>query len=110
MSEKQIFTIDKFLGVNKSETETLLQLGEASEISNFLITDDQKLMKMFGYLHLNDIAITKINGVWYGSLLGVNHLLFARGGKVYEHNLTTNIDTELGTVVDAYPTAFFCVQ
>ena len=107
MSELQVFTIDKYLGVNKSETETLLQLGEASDMSNFLITDDQKLMKMFGYLHLNNPTATKINGVWYGSLLGVNHLLFARGVKVYEHNLTTDIDTELGTVVDAYPATFF---
>ena len=107
MAEIQPFSIEKFLGVNKSETETLLQLGEASDLSNFLITDDMKLQKMFGYLHLNSPTVTKINGVWYGSLLGVNHLLFARGTKIYEHNLTTDIDTELGTVVDAYPATFF---
>ena len=107
MSEQQVFTIDKYLGVNKSETETLLQLGEASDMSNFLITDDQKLQKMFGYVHLNNALESKVNGVWYGSLLGINHLLFARGGKVYEHDLVTDIDTDLGTVVDAYPTTFF---
>ena len=53
MAELQIFTIDTFKGVNKSETETLLELGEASEMSNFIITDDQKLKKMFGYSTLN---------------------------------------------------------
>ena len=52
MSQMNPVTIDKFLGVNKSETETLLQLGEASESSNWIITDDNKLSKMFGYAKL----------------------------------------------------------
>jgi hypothetical protein len=107
MAELQPFTIDKFLGVNKSETETLLDLGEASDMSNWLITDDNKLQKMFGYTHLNDASESRINGIWYGSLNGVNHLLFARGGKVYEHDLNTHVDHELGEVEDAYPTTFF---
>jgi hypothetical protein len=108
MSELKPYSIESFLGVNKSETETLLKLGEASDMSNFLISDDNKLQKQYGYIHLN-AAVTgkKINGIWYGSLNGVNHLLFARGGKVYEHNLATDIDTELGSIVDAYPTTFW---
>ena len=52
MAELQTFAIDKFLGVNKTSTETLLQLGEASEMSNFIITDDMKLQKTNGYLRL----------------------------------------------------------
>jgi hypothetical protein len=107
MAEQQVFAIDKFLGVNKSETETLLQLGEAADLSNWLITDDQKLAKQYGYIHLNELAEAKVNGIWYGSLNGVSHLLFARGGKVFEHNLETDVDTELGTIVDAYPATFF---
>lgn len=108
MAEPEYNTIDTFLGVNKSETETLLQLGEASEMSNWMITDDRKLKKMYGYEHLNaKVEGKKINGMWYGSLNGVNHFLFARGGKVYEHNLTTDADTVLGTITDAYPTTFF---
>jgi hypothetical protein len=107
MAELQAFTIDKFLGVNKSETETLLQLGEASEMSNWMITDDNKLQKQFGYIHLNDPAQGRVNGIWYGTLHGVGHLLFARNSKVYEHDLETHVDTELGTIVDAYPTTFF---
>lgn len=107
MSEQQTVTIEEFKGLNKSETETLLQLGEASEMSNFIITDDKKLQKQTGYIHLNAATGSKINGIWYGSLNGVNHLLFARGGKVYEHNLSTHTDTELGNVVGAYPTTFF---
>ena len=54
MPEPQYFVIDTFLGVNKSETETLLQLGEASEMSNWMITDDRKLKKMYGYKSLNE--------------------------------------------------------
>lgn len=107
MSELQAYTIDRFLGVNKSATETQLQLGEASESINWMVTDDQKLQKMFGYTHLNAATSQKINGIWYGSLNGVSHLIFARGGHVYEHNLTTHADTDLGTIVDAFPTTFF---
>lgn len=107
MATQDVYTIDKFLGVNKSETETLLQLGEASDMSNWAISDDQKLVKQFGYEHLNDPAESPIRGIWYGSLHGASHLLFARGGKVYEHDLETHVDTELGTIIDAYPTTFF---
>lgn len=107
MSQPQAYTIDKFLGVNKSTTETLLQLGEASNMKNWLVTDDQKLQKMFGYKHLNSATGTKINGIWDGSLNGVDHLLFARGGHVYEHNLSTHADTDLGSIIDSFPTTFF---
>lgn len=108
MSEAKPYTIDRFRGVNKSETETLLQLGEASDMSNWLITSDEKLSKQYGYIHLNEkVANKKVNGVWYGSLNEVNHFLLAREGKVYELDLTTGVETELGTIVDAYPTTFF---
>ena len=40
-----IVVLDKYFGVNKQETETLLELGEASEMSNWMITDDLKLKK-----------------------------------------------------------------
>lgn len=106
MSDVTYNKIDAFLGVNKSETETLLQLGEASYMSNFLITDDQKLQKQYGYEHLNEkVNGKKVNGQWYGSLDGVNHHLFARDGKIYE--ITDGIETQIGTVVDNYPTTFF---
>jgi hypothetical protein len=106
MSEVKNVTIDTFLGVNKSATETLLKLGEASNMVNWLITDDRKLQKQNGYVHINDTG-SKVNGMWYGSLNGVNHFLYARAGHVYEHNLTTHIDTDIGAIVDAYPTTFF---
>lgn len=108
MSEQNILTIDKFLGVNKSDTETLLQPGEASVMSNWMITDDLKLKKMFGYKQLfASLGTHKINGMWYGLLNGTAHLIFACNGFIYEHNLTTHVNTSLGAVVDAYPTNFF---
>lgn len=108
MSELNVLTIDKFLGVNKSDTETLLQPGEASEMSNWMITDDLKLKKMFGYLQLfPSLGARKINGIWYGLLNGIPHLIFACNGSVYEHNLTTHVNTSIGTMVDSFPTNFF---
>ena len=108
MPEPQYFVIDTFLGVNKSETETLLQLGEASEMSNWMITDDRKLKKMYGYKSLNEkVSEKKVNGMWYGRIHGTNHFLFARGGKVYEYDFDTETEQELGPVADAYPTTFF---
>lgn len=108
MAEAQIITIDKFLGVNRSETETLLQLGEASKMSNWMITDDNKLRKQFGYHHLNEAATSKkICGMWYGNISGENHFIFARGGHVYELDLETGAETDLGTIEESYPTVFF---
>jgi hypothetical protein len=108
MANLEPYTIEKFLGVNKSATETLLQLGEASEMTNWFITDDHKLQKMFGYVELFDtLGAHKINGMWYGSLGGTSHLVFACNGHIYEHNLTTGANTDLGAVTDAYPTTFF---
>jgi len=108
MAELTSYTVEKFLGVNKSATETLLQLGEASEMKNWYISDDYKLTKMFGYEQLfASLGAHKVNGSWYGSLNGVSHLVFACNGHVYEHNLSTGANADLGAVVDAYPTTFF---
>ncbi len=108
MAEPQYVILDKFFGVNKQETETLLELGEASEMSNWTITDDLKLKKQYGYKSLNaSVAGKKVNGMWWGKIHGVDHFLFARGGKVYEYDFTAKTEVEIGTIVDAYPTTFF---
>lgn len=111
MAQPTYNVLDRFLGVNRSETETLLQFGEASEMSNWIITDDLKLQKAFGYRHLTEAVIgKKVNGMWYGYLNGVPHLLFARGGKVYELDLEDEVEHDLGTVEDKYPTTFFATN
>ena len=110
MAEQQVYTIDKFLGVNKTATETLLQLGEASSMTNWIITDDYKLQKMYGYQELfPTLGEHKVNGMWYGTLSGTAHLIFACNGHIYEHDLETGENADLGTVADAYPTTF-CIQ
>ena len=102
------YTVEKFLGVNKSATETLLQLGEASVMKNWIITDDYKLSKMYGYAQLfASLGAHKINGMWYGTLSGTAHLIFACNGHVYEHDLNDGTNTDLGAATDAYPTTFF---
>lgn len=109
MSELKAFDIQKFLGVNKSTTETLLELGEASHSSNWMITEDYKLKKMFGYAKTFNPLNSPIKGIWYGTLNGTAHLLFACGGHVYEHNLSTHANVDLGTLADAV-TTFFAIN
>lgn len=108
MQKPKYTIIDKFLGVNKKATETLLQLGEASDMANWIITDDNKLQKMFGYARLfASLGAHKINGIWCGELSGTPHFIFACNGHVYEQNMTTHANTDLGTIADAYPTTMW---
>jgi len=108
MAQLTPYTLDKFLGVNKTATETLLQLGEASTMTNWIITDDYKLQKTPGYVQIfATLGAHDINGMWYGSISGTSHLIFACNGHVYEHNLSTGANTDLGAVTDANPTTFF---
>lgn len=107
MSEVKPFSIDRFLGVNESATETLLQLGEAASMSNFIITDDNKLSKMFGYTRLFEPLVSAINGMWYGEISGTAKMIFACGTKVYEHNLSTHANTDIGTIANSSPVTFF---
>jgi len=101
-----LFKIEKFPGVNKKETETLLEPGELSDMLNVMITDDLKPKKMYGYSSLFTSLESPINGMWYGSLSGTDHFIFSCNGHIYEHNLSTGINTSLGTLEDAL-TAFF---
>jgi hypothetical protein len=108
MPQQNTLTIDKFLGANKSSTETLLQPGEASNMINWMITDDNKLQKVFGYAKLfASLGECTINGMWYGELSDIEHFIFACGGHLYEHNLTTHENTDIGTIADTNPTTIF---
>lgn len=106
MAVLQPFTIDKFLGVNRTSTETLLQLGEAARMSNFIVTDDMKLQKTFGYARLFEALGHPIRGTWEGTLSGTSHFLFSCNGHIYEHNMSTHANTDLGTCADALTTFF----
>jgi len=107
MAKAKYFTIDKFLGVNKTSTETLLALGEASDMSNFIITDDNKLSKASGYEStFTTLGAHSINGMWYGSLSGTYHFLFSCNGFAYEHDIDAGTNTSLGAIADHH-TSFF---
>lgn len=97
--------ITKFLGLNESEDETSLQLGEASKCDNFKITDNYKLKKISGYKQLfASIGAHNVKGMWYGKISGTYHFLWACNGHIYKWTGTTN--TDLGTLTDA-TTSFF---
>jgi hypothetical protein len=107
MAQQQPFLIDRFLGVNKTSTESLLQLGEAADMINWIITDDLKLEKTPGYARLfESLGAHRINGQWYGKLGGTKHFVFSCNGHIYEHNLTTHANTDLGAIADALTTFF----
>lgn len=100
--------IDKFLGLNLDSTgDTNLEIGELSECINVRITENYKARKREGYTQLfNSIANKSIQGLWYGKIINAFHFLFACNGHVYKHDLTTNTNTDLGTLTDA-KTFFF---
>jgi hypothetical protein len=111
MGQAQPFTIEKFLGINRKTTETLLQPGEASSMVNWIVTDDMKLQKMYGYARLfASLGAHKVGGMWYGAISGVNYFIFACNGHVYRCSLETGANTDLGAVADAFPTMFFAVN
>lgn len=93
--QKQInpITIDKFLGLNLSNTgDTQIKIGESGNMNNFYITNDYKLRKIFGYKHFYDFE-TEIKGM-YTTVLNNNHyLLVATNGKLY-YFLSSELEDE----------------
>jgi hypothetical protein len=101
-------TIDKWLGLNEDTSgDTQLQLGESPRMPNYRITENYKLRKREGYIQLfASLGAFDIRGMWYGAIGGTYYFLFAAIGSVYRHNLTTGVNTSIGTLTDA-KTFFF---
>lgn len=107
MGSKIPIEIKQFLGLNENEDgQTQLKLGESPNMVNFRITDSYKLKKRNGYEPLFDGLGAEIKGMWYGSLNGSYHFLFACNGHIYKHDLALGTNTDLGTLTDA-KTFFF---
>lgn len=107
MSTKVPIEINKFLGLNENEDgQTQLLLGESPNMVNFRVTENYKLKKRNGYEPLFDSLGSRIQGMWYGTLAGTEHFLFACNGHIYKHDLTLGTNTDLGTLTDA-KTFFF---
>jgi len=107
--------IEKFLGLNISNTgDTQIQLGESGDMTNFFITNDYKLRKMYGYKTFYDFG-QPVRGMYSTNLGGNEYLLIAVDGKLYyftaieladEANWDTLIPHEIGSIPDT-ETSFF---
>jgi len=74
--------IKKFYGLNLTG-ETQLILGESPNMTNYFITENHKLEKMYGYMKF--LNTTKpIKGMWYGELNNEFHFLIATDGHIYK--------------------------
>lgn len=108
-------TIDKFLGLNLSNTgDTQIQLGESGNMDNFYITNDYKLKKMYGYKCLYNFN-SVVQGMYSVTMNYINYLLIATNGHLYafseeqlndEDNWNNINPTDIGKISDA-PTTFF---
>ena len=79
----QPIKIEKFLGLNISNTgDTQIQMGESGNMTNFYITNDYKLRKIFGYKSFYDFEDT-IMGLYTTNLGGNHYLLVAVNEKLY---------------------------
>lgn len=68
-------TIDKFLGLNLSNTgDTQIKLGESGNMTNFYITNDYKLRKMYGYKTFYDFN-AEITGMYAARISNIDYLL-----------------------------------
>lgn len=108
-------TINKFLGLNLSDTgDTQIQLGESGNMTNFYITDDLKLRKMYGYKTFHQFSNT-VRGMFSTKIGNTQYLLVAAGGKLYyflqsqlddEENWDNIAPVEIGSIADS-DTSFF---
>lgn len=86
-------TINKFLGLNLSDTgDTQIALGESGNMTNFYITDDLKLRKMYGYKTFHQFSNT-VRGMFSTKIGNTQYLLVAAGGKLY-YFLQSQLDDE----------------
>lgn len=108
-------TIDKFLGLNLSNTgDTQIQLGESGNMDNFYITNDYKLKKMYGYKCLYNFGYNP-QGTYEVTMNNTNYLLVATNGHLYafseeqlndEDNWDSISPTDIGEISDSHTTFF----
>lgn len=80
----KVYKIQKFLGLNESpDGDTQLDLGEASEMRNWKITQEGHLRVRPGYKTIGDFK-NPVRGMWSGYVSGAVHTIFAVGGEIYE--------------------------
>lgn len=107
--------IKRFLGLRQDpQGDVNLELGEAAVMRNFRITEGYHLQIRPGtktVLNWNgdspeETAPKPVQGMFYGTVGGVEHFLVAQGGHVWKVNVQTFVKEDLGTLTDA-KTSFF---
>ena len=109
------YVIKKFLGLNLTSTgDTQIQDGESGNMTNFVITDDNKLRKCNGYAKVYDFT-KQVTGLYEYITGGNTYLLIVSNGNLYKIS-QTNLDddstwssltpTLIGSVGN-YDTTFF---
>lgn len=102
VTDTTMFQVRKFLGMNENpDGDTRLRLGEAAEMRNWCVTQNgslqirpgTELVRKFGARSNGDWVGTKIDGMWYGYLYNGYKLVVATGGKIYDVDYSTTIDT-----------------
>ena len=100
----EVAQINRFLGINE-DVDTQLQLGEASSMVNYRVTQNYKLKQVEGYEKIvTSIAAKDIQGQWYGKIGATYFHLVACNGHL--HKIIAGTPTDLGTLADA-PTFMF---
>ena len=111
-SEKSVFKIDNFLGLNESpDGDAGLKDGEAAVMRNWRITAEKNIQVRPGsktVLTLSEGG-SPVRGLWRGAVAGNEHILCACGGKLFDLKGIDSADpsaVEIGTLADA-DTHFF---
>lgn len=77
-------TLTKFLGLNVNETgDTQIKTGESANMTNFYITKDYKLKKMYGYKKLDNYGNWEVRGIYGAKVGGHGYLLVAAKDQLY---------------------------
>ena len=85
--------VNKFLGININETgDTQIKLGESGNMTNYYITDDYKLKKMYGYKSIYNFE-SDIQGIYGTTVKNNSYLLVATDSKLY-YFLQSDLDNE----------------
>ena len=102
-TSEKVFPLKEFLGLNQNtDGDTKLKMGEAAAMENFRITRDRNLQRRPGLKTLVDLETDKpIKGLWVGYVNGVEYMLGACDGKLYNFwdSASTQFSaTEIGAV------------
>lgn len=95
--------------------DTQIQLGESGDMTNFFITNDYKLRKIYGYKTFKTFLNSPIRGIYATNLGGTEYLLVSVDGKLYYYTKTqledeAHWDTMQPTLIGSIPdaeTSFF---